>query len=98
MCALVVEGGRPGIQGDEVRGTDEGPRAELRLQAANRAERQHPVAAGLSQRAHVGRVIDPVWEHVAVGAVALQIDGIRQEKVESPDSAPAADRQPGHDR
>jgi hypothetical protein len=38
-----------------------------------------------------------MWDHVAVGAVALQMDDIRQEKVESPNSAPPTDRQPGHD-
>ena len=72
------------------------PRAELRLQPAHRAERQHPVAAGLRQGSHVGQVVDPVREDVAVGAVALQVDGIRQGNVEPPDGAPAADRKPGH--
>ncbi len=96
MCALVVEGDRPGIQGDEVLGTDEGPRAELRLQAADRAERQHPVAAGVHEGLHIGHVIDPVREHVALGAMPLQINDLRKGDVEPPDGAPAADRQPGH--
>ena len=30
-----------------------------------------------SQGSHVGQVVDPVREDVAVGAVALQVDGIR---------------------
>jgi hypothetical protein len=43
-------------------------------------------------------VIDSVGEHVAVGAVALQINGIAEANVEPPDGASAAHGQRGHRR
>ena len=73
MAARVVEGGDRDLQGDEVVRADEAADAEPGVERADRADRQHPVAARLGQRAQVGRVVDPVGEDVGVGAaVALQ--------------------------
>ena len=47
------------------------PTASSALQRADRADRQHPVAALLDQRPQVRVVVDLVREHVGVAAVAL---------------------------
>jgi hypothetical protein len=41
-------------------------------------------------------VIDPVREHVSVGAVTLKENRIRQGNVQASDGAPAAHAEPGH--
>ena len=52
---------------------DEAADAELGVERADRADGEHPVAAGIGQRAQVGSVVDQVGEEVGVGgAVALQ--------------------------
>ena len=60
---------RPRCEGDEVVGADAGCRpASSALQRADRADRQHPVAALLGQRPQVGGVVDLVGQDVgAVG-------------------------------
>ena len=77
MAARVLEGRDRHLQGDEVVRADEAADAQPGVERADRADRQHPVAAGLDQRAQVGLVVDPVGEDVGVvGAVALQHDRV----------------------
>jgi len=77
VAARVVEAADRHLQGDEIVRADEAADAEAGVERADRADRQHPVAAGLEEGAQVGLVIDPVGEDVGVGgAVALQHDRV----------------------
>ena len=63
---------RPRCRAMKSSGQSRLPTASSALQRADRADRQHPVAALLGQRPQVGGVVDLVGEDVgAVGAVAL---------------------------
>jgi hypothetical protein len=75
VAPRVVEGGDRHLQGDEVVRADQAADLDLRLQRADRADRQRPVAARLEQGAQVGGVVDQVGEAVLAAAVALQNHG-----------------------
>ena len=59
---------------DEVVRAEEGADAELGPQAADRADRQRPVAAELGEGREVARVVELGGGRVAVEAVALEQD------------------------
>ena len=63
-------------------GTSSVPGHELGAQAADRAQREHPVAAGVGERAHRRDVVDPVRQLVAGG------DPVAPDRSHGPSAAP----------
>ena len=64
--APVAERGLADVERDEVVRAEERPDAELATQSADRAEREHAVAAGVDEPLHVRRVVDPVGLGVGI--------------------------------
>ena len=82
-------------------GTEERPDAELTTEAADRAQRKHPVAAGVDEPLHVRRVIDPVRLRVGVPVAGDQhrvTDIQAVDVVAARDAEPAAHLLRGGDR
>jgi hypothetical protein len=76
MSAQVLVGRVAEVKGDEVVGAEDRPDRQIRVQRADRGDRQDVVAAEPAESRHVGPVVDQVWGPVAVEPVPLRHDHV----------------------